>query len=75
MIKQSNIPADISAKLALLELFFKFSCRSQSVTLVTGIGGLGVAIGSFSLQGISLCGVLAVLLNQILPPGEQEEQL
>lgn len=38
-----------------------------SVTLVTGIGGLGVTIGSFSLQGISLCGVLAVLLNQLLP--------
>lgn len=38
-----------------------------SVTLVTGIGGLGVTIGNFSLQGISLCGVLAVILNQILP--------
>jgi uracil permease len=38
-----------------------------SVTLVTGIGGLGVTIGSFSLQGISLCGVLAVMLNLILP--------
>ena len=46
-----------------------------SVTLVTGIGGLGVTIGSFSLQGISLCGVLAVLLNLILPPGEQEEEI
>lgn len=38
-----------------------------SVTLVTGIGGLGVTIGSFSLQGISLCGVLAVLINLLLP--------
>ena len=38
-----------------------------SVTLVTGIGSLSVTIGSFSLQGISLCGVLAVLLNLILP--------
>ena len=38
-----------------------------SVTLVTGIGGLGVHIGSFSLQGISLCGVLAVMLNLLLP--------
>jgi uracil permease len=38
-----------------------------SVTLVTGIGGLAVQIGSFSLQGISLCGVLAVLLNLTLP--------
>jgi uracil permease len=38
-----------------------------SVTLVTGIGGLGVHLGSFSLQGISLCGVLAVVLNFLLP--------
>lgn len=38
-----------------------------SVTLVTGIGGLGFHIGNFSLQGISLCGVLAVLLNLLLP--------
>ena len=38
-----------------------------SVTLVTGIGGLGLTIGSFSLQGISLCGVLAVALNLVLP--------
>lgn len=41
-----------------------------SVTLVTGIGGLAVQIGSFSLQGISLCGVLAVLLNLLLPKDE-----
>ena len=38
-----------------------------SVTLVTGIGGLGLHIGGFSLEGIGLCGVLAVLLNQVLP--------
>ncbi|WP_341678326.1 uracil-xanthine permease family protein [Niveibacterium sp. SC-1] len=38
-----------------------------SVTLVSGIGGLGVHLGGFSLQGISLCGVLAVLLNLLLP--------
>lgn len=45
-----------------------------SVTLVTGIGGLGVTIGSFSLQGISLCGVLAVLLNLVLPREQVVEQ-
>lgn len=43
-----------------------------SITLVTGIGGLGVTIGSFSLQGISLCGVLAVLLNLLLPRSPTE---
>ena len=44
-----------------------------SVTLVTGIGGLGFSIGNFSLQGISLCGVLAVLLNLLLPRAPQEK--
>jgi len=44
-----------------------------SVTLVTGIGGLGFSIGNFSLQGISLCGVLAVLLNLLLPRTPQEK--
>jgi len=34
---------------------------------IAGIGGLAVHSGSFSLQGISLCGVLAVLLNLLLP--------
>ncbi len=43
-----------------------------SITLVTGIGGLGVNLGSFSLQGISLCGVLAVLLNLLLPRSPAE---
>ena len=37
------------------------------VTLVPGIGGLGLTIGSFPLQGISKCGILAVLLNLLLP--------
>lgn len=46
-----------------------------SVTLVTGIGGLGVSIGSFSLQGISLCGMLAVLLNLILPPASKPTEI
>ena len=46
-----------------------------SVTLVTGIGGLGVTIGSFSLQGISLCGVLAVLLNLLLPQPAVSKQV
>ena len=45
-----------------------------SVTLVTGIGGLGLSIGSFSLQGISLCGVLAVALNLILPSQSPENR-
>jgi len=37
------------------------------VTLVFGIGGMAFGIGDFSLQGISLCGIIAILLNAILP--------
>ena len=37
------------------------------VTLVFGIGGMAFGVGEFSLQGISLCGIVAILLNLILP--------
>ncbi|MDP5254826.1 MULTISPECIES: uracil-xanthine permease family protein [unclassified Vibrio] len=37
------------------------------VTLVFGLGGMAFGIGEFSLQGVSLCGIVAILLNQILP--------
>lgn len=38
-----------------------------SVTLVFGIGGLIIGNDSFSLQGISLCGVVAIIMNLVLP--------
>jgi len=38
-----------------------------SVTLVFGIGGMALGIGSFSLQGVSLCGIVAIVLNFLLP--------
>lgn len=38
-----------------------------AVTLVFGIGGMAFGIGEFSLQGISLSGIVAILLNLILP--------
>lgn len=38
-----------------------------AVTLVFGIGGMAFGIGGFSLEGISLCGIVAILLNLILP--------
>ncbi|GAL15191.1 uracil permease [Vibrio astriarenae] len=38
-----------------------------AVTLVFGIGGMAFGVGDFSLQGVSLCGIVAILLNQILP--------
>ncbi|MCL1137430.1 uracil-xanthine permease family protein [Shewanella pneumatophori] len=37
------------------------------VTLVFGIGGMAFGIGSFSLTGISLCGIVAIAMNLILP--------
>ncbi|MGI3131723.1 uracil-xanthine permease family protein [Halopseudomonas pachastrellae] len=46
-----------------------------SVTLVFGIGGMVIGNDSFSLQGISLCGVVAIVLNLILPNGEDENAL
>lgn len=38
-----------------------------SVTLVFGIGGMVVGIGDFALSGISLCAVVALVLNLVLP--------
>ncbi|MCT7940279.1 MULTISPECIES: uracil-xanthine permease family protein [Shewanella] len=38
-----------------------------AVTLVFGIGGMAFGIGSFSLTGISLCGIIAILMNLVLP--------
>lgn len=37
------------------------------VTLVFGIGGMAFGIGSFSLTGISLCGIVAITMNLLLP--------
>ncbi|AVH32398.1 uracil-xanthine permease family protein [Vibrio fluvialis] len=38
-----------------------------AVTLVFGIGGMAFGIGEFSLQGVSLCGIIAIILNLVLP--------
>ena len=38
-----------------------------SVVLTTGIGGFALQIGSFSLAGVGLCSLLALVLHQILP--------
>ncbi|WP_070967157.1 uracil-xanthine permease family protein [Vibrio sonorensis] len=38
-----------------------------AVTLVFGIGGMAFGVGDFSLQGVSLCGIVAILLNLVLP--------
>lgn len=41
-----------------------------SVTLVFGIGGMALGNEQFALQGISLCGVVAILLNLLLPAAQ-----
>ena len=41
-----------------------------SVTLVFGIGGMVVGNGEFSLSGISLAAIVALLLNVLLPGAE-----
>ncbi|PSW09787.1 uracil permease [Photobacterium sanctipauli] len=46
-----------------------------AVTLVFGIGGMAFGIGEFSLQGVSLCGIVAIVLNLILPDDLGESQV
>ncbi len=41
-----------------------------SVTLVFGIGGMAIGYGEFTLSGIPLCAIIALLLNLVLPGGE-----
>lgn len=38
-----------------------------ATTLVFGIGGMMIGNGEFKMQGVSLCGVVAILLNLLLP--------
>lgn len=38
-----------------------------SVTLTVGIGGAVLQLGSFTMQGIGLAAIVAVVLNQLLP--------
>ena len=45
-----------------------------SVTLTTGIGGAALSIGGFSLAGIGLSAVIAVLLNLLLPETKEDQR-
>ncbi|SJL82311.1 uracil-xanthine permease family protein [Vibrio palustris] len=38
-----------------------------AVILVFGIGGMAFGVGNFNLQGVSLCGIVGIVLNLILP--------
>jgi len=43
-----------------------------SVVLTSGIGALELKFGSFSLVGVGLCSILAILLNLILPKAPEQ---
>jgi uracil permease len=45
-----------------------------STTLVFGIGGMAIGNADFSLQGISLCGLVAIAMNLLLPQTKMEEE-
>jgi uracil permease len=44
-----------------------------STTLVFGIGGMAIGNDDFSLTGISLCGLVAIVMNALLPQIKLEE--
>lgn len=44
-----------------------------SVVMTFGIGGMLINIGEFSLKGISLCAIIAIVLNLVLPKEEKTE--
>ena len=45
-----------------------------STTLVFGIGGMAIGNSDFSLTGISLCGLVAIAMNLILPKTKVEDE-
>lgn len=45
-----------------------------SVVLVFGIGNLALSFSEFTLKGVSLCAITAVLLNLILPHADKEDR-
>lgn len=46
-----------------------------STTLVFGIGGMAIGSGDLNLQGVSLCGLVAIALNLILPMDDDKDDL
>jgi uracil permease len=45
-----------------------------STTLVFGIGGMAIGNADFSLQGISLCGLVAITMNLLLPQTQVDDE-
>ncbi|MEW9798312.1 uracil-xanthine permease family protein [Alteromonas sp. CYL-A6] len=46
-----------------------------ATTLVFGIGGMAIGSESWHLQGVSLCGVVAIMLNLVLPKPDESNVL
>ncbi|WP_165729565.1 uracil-xanthine permease family protein [Pseudoalteromonas sp. 31A1] len=44
-----------------------------ALTLVCGIGGMHIGGSQFSLEGVSLCAILGIVLNLVLPKAEPEK--
>ncbi|MFK5154313.1 uracil-xanthine permease family protein [Glaesserella parasuis] len=44
-----------------------------SVVMTFGIGGMLINVGEFSLKGISLCAIVAIILNLVLPKEKTEK--
>jgi uracil permease len=45
-----------------------------ATTLVFGIGGMSIGSAEWSLQGIALCGVVAIVLNLVLPKSKEDAE-
>jgi uracil permease len=45
-----------------------------STTLVFGIGGMAIGNADFSLQGISLCGIVSITMNLLLPQTKIDDE-
>ncbi len=45
-----------------------------SVVMTFGIGGMLIDVGTFSLKGISLCAIVAILMNLLLPKETKVEE-
>jgi uracil permease len=45
-----------------------------SLTLVFGIGGMAIGIGDLTLKGVGLSGIIAILLNLILPQTKENSK-
>ena len=42
-----------------------------ALILVCGIGGMHIGGNEFSLQGVSLCAILGIVLNLVLPKADK----